>query len=168
MGQEVLARVFVPGHPRTKGSLKPVHIPGRGGRRCKVGLTEDKATTRPWMLKIVRYLRPGLELAGLEPYLDAVQVDCFFRYERSMSAVLEAADAPWPVMPDLGDEDKLRRAVNDALTIAKIIKDDALVIGGMTWKRWAKTGEAGGVLIVVRTAPDVRRIEEREACWWWD
>ncbi len=157
----VLARVFVPGHPRTKGSLKPMHVRGTSGRPCKVGLTEDKATTRPWMLKIMREFRAFMGVMD-EPFAEPVQVDCFFRYTRDMSAELEAADAPWPVMADLGDEDKLRRAVNDALTKARVIDDDRLVVGGQTWKRWALAGEQGGVLIVVRPAPSLDAVLSME------
>ncbi len=159
----VLARVFVPGHPRTKGSLKPLHVRGASGRPCKVGLTEDKATTRPWMLKIVRELiQADTRLLPIEPYFEPVVMHCFFRYARGMSVELAAADAPWPVMRDLGDEDKLRRAVNDALTKAGVIADDSLVIGGATFKRWTLAGEQAGVEFVVLPAPSLDAVLSME------
>lgn len=51
------------------------------------------------------------------------------------------------VKPDL---DKLTRAVNDALTIARVVHDDALIISSAQSKRYASdTNKVPGVYVVV-------------------
>lgn len=40
----------------------------------------------------------------------------------------------WPTAKKWGDEDNLRKAVNDALVASRVLKDDSLIIGGETWK----------------------------------
>lgn len=52
--------------------------------------------------------------------------------------------------PDL---DKLLRAINDALAMAEIFKDDSQVVNVAIHKRYAKDGEVHGALIVVRETP---------------
>ncbi len=64
--QEFVCRVFVPGRPRTKGSLKPLHVPGRGGRPCKVGLTEDHALSTPWKKRMMLELARSLGGAAMQ------------------------------------------------------------------------------------------------------
>lgn len=154
----IIARVFVEGRSRTKGSLKPVHI-RMGAGKCKVSLTEDHALATPWKKRMMAALvnRPAGTGEGWKPYAGAVEIHCFFRFEPEQAAgggVWPSHETLWPTAPDIGDEDKLRRNVLDALTQAHVIADDALSIGGMNYKRWCVDGEQPGVLIVVRPAPD--------------
>lgn len=172
----VLARVFVPGRARTKGSLKPIHRKAGPGR-CTVSLTEDHALSGPWKKAMMRALAAHVGESGgyvsPEPYTEAVEVDCFFRFHRELSAAGDGVQTYmdgvwpshrtlWPTAPDIGDEDKLRRNVLDALTQAHVITDDAMVVGGQTWKRWTQRDEWAGVLIVVRPARSVQRILRME------
>ena len=49
------------------------------------------------------------------------------------------------------DEDKLRRALLDALTEAAVFVDDAQVVEGLTVKRYVTSGEAPGVIVGIET-----------------
>lgn len=137
------------GRPRTKGSLKPVHIK-MGPGRCRVSLTESGEYAVAWKQAMIRAVR---EQCVIGRYAGAVSVDCSFRFERLSKADL---DLPWPTRASgefaHGDEDKLRRNALDALTQSGLILDDALVVGGSTLKRWCDEGEFAGVIIVVRAA----------------
>lgn len=173
-GQEVIARVFVAGRPRTKGHMKPTHTRGTNGMPCRFGTARDRPLTAAWMRRLNGELQRqlGVRLARLagggvrrvdggQPVTGAVEIHCFFRFEREESQ-REAAEAgeiipshalPWPTTIGIGDEDTLRRSVLDALVKAGVIKDDSLSVGGSNYKRWCEPGEVAGVLVVVLTAP---------------
>ena len=53
-----------------------------------------------------------------------------------------AAANEYPTGTCHGDEDNLRKAINDALVHCKIIKDDRFVIGGQTFKIYAPENQA--------------------------
>lgn len=148
-----LLNLMIPGRPRTKGSLKPMHIRGSGGRPCKIGLTEDHALSKPWMQKMIRAMRA--EYRGGIPFLGAVVVQASFGFEREISIQMAAAGAvipshntPWPTAIGIGDLDKLTRSVLDALTQSGVIADDCLVVAADVRKQWVSS-LAGGVLVRV-------------------
>ncbi len=147
---EGMVRIEVTGRPRTKGSLKPVHVKAGPGR-CRVGLTEDGEFSKPWKEHMMRAI---IASCRVERFDGAVVVETFFRFEPLASE--ERAGAPWPVRPPgptaQGDWDKLTRNVGDALTQSGLIRDDCLVIGGPSYKRFTLPGEVAGVLIKVREA----------------
>lgn len=159
---DVLLRLFVPGRARTKGHMIAMHIPGRGGAKCKVWL-KDRDETKAWMVHLKRHIlgaRPrGVDWAG--PYGGPVELHTFFRFERTLAVAngvelmnaIPSHNTEWPTAHDIGDYDTLLRAVPDALTQAHVIADDDLVMGGMNYKRWCLPGERPGVLIVLRLAP---------------
>lgn len=181
-GGEELARVFIPGRPRTKGHIQPVHVRGTGGRPCRFGGGKDRPLTQAWMKRLGAMLQVKLGIAlrrvggkvvrmDAEPYAGPVRVDCFFRFDRAESQredaeigeVWPSHDLPWPTARSIGDEDTLRRAVLDALTKSGVITDDSMSVGGSNWKRWTVDEEQAGVLVVVRPAPDpdyVRWLEQ--------
>ena len=171
MSGEVIARLFVAGRPRTKGSLKPIHTRGGKGRPCRVSLTEDHELATPWkktMIKTILAARHGRPVG----YTGPVEVHAFYRFERERSvdngqeggAVWPSHDTPWPTSADIGDEDKLRRNLLDALTQSGLLADDRLVIGGMNYKRWCEPSEDPGVAFVVVAAgsPDRLTAWDRE------
>jgi Holliday junction resolvase RusA-like endonuclease len=166
LSEETGVSLFVPGRPRTKGSLKPVHI-RMGAGRCRVSLTESGEYAAKWKQTMMAAVRAA---CVCERYAGAVRVDTFFRFEKL--CVPDQA-LPWPTRETgeyaHGDEDKLRRNALDALTQSGLIFDDSLVVGGQNWKRWTPATLAGhvpieeaGVLIVVTPAPGVPAVAERE------
>lgn len=164
---EVIARVFIAGRPRTKGHM----LAGPGGRGMR-----DRELLQVWMRTLARGLQSqlGIKLkrvarkvrrSDAEPYAGAVEIHCFFRFEREVSVdirrpgqVLPSCAGPWPTTILFGDEDTLRRAVLDALVKSGVIADDSLSVGGMNYKRWCEPGEQAGVLIVVQEPPSVQAV----------
>ncbi len=160
----LVARAWCPGRSRTKGSLKPMHVRGQGGRACKLGLTEDHVLSNPWKKRqMIALVKGERRVAG--PYGWPVEVRAFYRFDRAdvvPGDVYAAETWPMPTAQPVGDVDKLWRSTLDALTQAKIITDDALVVGGAPFKRWVRAGERAGVLIVVTAARPVEDIIRME------
>lgn len=172
MSGEVIARLFVPGRPRTKGHMTP-----RGNR----GGAQDRELLHVWMRVLGRSIQTqlGVKLARVggkvrrvdaEPYAEPVEVHCFFRFSREASQrqaaahgeIIPSHTTPWPTTIGIGDEDTLRRAVLDALVKSGVIADDRLSVGGMNYKRWCEAGEEQGVLIVVTKPLSVIALLNRE------
>jgi Holliday junction resolvase RusA-like endonuclease len=162
-----LLRLFVPGRARTKGSLKPIHIPGGRGRKCRISLTEDHALSTPWkrtMIVAIQQERRNWPAGETATYAGAVEVHSFFRFsprESVNGGLVPSQAGAWPVANEIGDEDKLRRNVLDALTQSALLADDALVVGGYNLKRWTEPGEVAGVQILVREARPAMTLVER-------
>lgn len=170
MSEQVIARLFVAGRPRTKGHIQPVHVRGSSGRPCKFGGGKDRPLTQAWMNILGKGIqgalgivlkRPGgkVRRVDAEPYAGPVEIHCFFRFDRELSRAEGAADGEvweshsgdWPTARSIGDEDTLRRSVLDALVKSGVIADDSLSIGGLNLKRWCLPGEEAGVAIVVNS-----------------
>lgn len=156
---EVLARVFLAGRARTKGSLAP-KITRNGRGQMKV-VQQDTPQSTAWKQSMVKQLRElvGIEVARVagavmridaEPYAGPVEVHRFFRFAPAPG--WPSHETEWPVAVDIGDVDKLTRNLLDALQQAGVIADDRNVIGGAELKRWCKPGEEPGVEILVRAA----------------
>jgi hypothetical protein len=153
MSGEVLLKLFIPGRPRTKGSLKPGHKRGMGGRPCKVYLTESGEYAAAWKNEMIQAIkRDGFPIGTSWPYAGPVEVHSFFRFAR-VAADFEL-DFPVRQSGELahGDEDKLRRNLLDALTQSGLISDDSNVVGGYNLKRFCDPGEVPGVDLLVRSA----------------
>lgn len=93
--------------------------------------------TEPWMETVE--VVAGAKWGGRAPIDGALWLDVFF-YERRTKGHFFAdgrlkPDAPaHPHATDSHDVDKLRRAISDSLTNAKVLADDKRVIGGNEWK----------------------------------
>lgn len=154
-------RIEVIGRPRTKGSLKPVHV-RMGGGKCRVTLTESGEYSTAWKEAVIRAIRASCDV---QRYPGPIVMDTYHRFER-LCAADEALE--WPTRQSgewaHGDDDKLRRQDGDALEQSGLILNDSLVVGGRTWKRWADPGERPGVVIRVRAATrgDVEMIKRME------
>ena len=105
---EPLLSVWVPGKPKTKGSLDVVNA-----RRGKAVVRENVVGSKRWR-ELVRYSIAGLVA---EPVEGPVVVDLLF--------VLPTDDA---AKARSGDIDKLARNILDALQDAGVYRDDAQVI----------------------------------------
>lgn len=80
-----------------------------------------------------------VELDAYAPLLGAMSIDepiiidMTFTFDRG-NPRYKNFKGDYPTNPCFGDEDNLRKAVNDALVTKKIITDDRYVIGGETYK----------------------------------
>lgn len=128
----LVVNVWIPGNPKTKGSLKD---------RGNGTLTDTPASYR-WKA----LMRDRLAETMLGPAVGetmAARVDRFWFIDRPPTPIGQEIA---PMRGHLGDIDKLDRNLFDAMTEAKVWRDDEQVVDGVHKKRWA--GELGpGVLV---------------------
>jgi crossover junction endodeoxyribonuclease RusA len=124
--------VFVAGRPAPQGSKKPV---GRG-----ISMESSKYLPA-WRRAVVKAMKDdGRKIHG------PVYIECWFVLRRPKVV----KDEMTGLGKNVGDGDKLTRAVWDALTIAETIDDDSRALEWYGSKRIAEPGEQTGVLIVIR------------------
>lgn len=133
-------------------SWKTIGDPAPQGSKRYVGngrMIESCKRLKPWREQIIA---DAQALALPQTITGAVSVSLVFCFTRpkahlnSKGALKPSAPAYKVTKPDA---DKLARAVLDSLTIAGIIKDDALVNTLSVQKRYCVGTEAPGVLITV-------------------
>jgi Holliday junction resolvase RusA-like endonuclease len=158
-----LARFFVPGRPRTKGSLK---FNCMKNRAHTVRVQEEVAESKTWRTKVARACREQ-QLADhgtLLKHEGAVWVRLWFYFARQEyvnGGVIESHETPFPTNIRLGDIDKLTRNILDALSVPTaenqkplcscLIKDDSQVVDLFAQKRWADEEHPEGVSVTVTT-----------------
>lgn len=168
----VVGRFFVPGRPRTKGSLKPIHVKSGPGR-CRVSLVEDHKLSEPWKLEMIRAIHAQCEVTMMPPrrvktpegwrmvvdptrgYSGPVEVRCAFYFEREQSVnggLKPSSATDWPIVISWGDLDKLQRNLLDALQQSGLIADDSQVVRIWSAKYWASEASPAGVSCEVRVA----------------
>lgn len=137
----LLLEIFVPGRPRTKGSLKVITPRGR-----KPILIEDHKHSAPWRKAMAAEIRK----AGVETQTDAVAITAMFLFERIGAT---AANLRWPTVNSgvnaNGDIDKLIRNLLDAMQDSGLVKDDCQVVSESSTKRWALSSESPGLHLKV-------------------
>jgi Holliday junction resolvase RusA-like endonuclease len=152
---QVLMQTWVPGRPRTKGSMNAY---------CSRGVThkliwkEQVAESKSWKLKVAAQVqRTALINYGPAPLKLEVPLELrlvyFFRREDE-----DMPTEPYPTAMTVGDLDKLDRNIGDALTSSGLIKDDKYIVRIMSEKRW---GTTAGVQLTLMQIP----VEEREETW---
>lgn len=131
----LLAEIWIPGRPRTKGSLKVITPRGQRPR-----LIEDHKHSKPWRLRMTGAIQDADPFASA--YGGPVAVAASFVFERHGAT---AKTLPYPTLNSgvnaCGDLDKLLRNLLDALQDAAVIVNDAQVCSVGTSKSWG--GEAG-------------------------
>lgn len=148
--------LHVPGRPATKGSTSSWRHPSTGQI---VTQQDSRMRLDPWTRTAVLQAQVAMSRAGIgeedKPALRGpVQVFIEATFSRPMSHYINRdgrrlrADAPeWhDVYPD---GDKLARAVLDAMTKARVWKDDGQAAVHRVEKRWADPGEGEGVTITI-------------------
>jgi Holliday junction resolvase RusA-like endonuclease len=150
---QILAQVWVPGRPRTKGSLK---FWCTRGRDHKVRVEEQVADSGKWRKHVATLIQQvQLREYGNLLKLDApVEVRTVYFFQRDQE---DMSDQPYPVAITTGDLDKLDRNVGDALTMSGLIKDDKLIVHGPRGKFWA--AQAGAQIMVLRASTESAEVE---------
>lgn len=133
--------VWIDGHPRPKGSLKPVWPKG-GGR---VRLIEDNEKSGPWRDLVVTLLKPKVAAHPDHfPLRGGVRVAVEFVFEAPKKAQLgERPDTTYT-----GDVDKLARNIGDALQDARVVGNDSQIV---EWSARSWYGIRQGVWLSVTT-----------------
>ncbi len=174
----VIGEFFIPGRPRTKGSLTPIVSRGPGGKLI-VNMTESVADSKPWRLKIIRLIckQQGWALPKIirqrgrepryvhdhDPFPGPVEVRFMVRFAREYAVLngvttqewREASSGAWPISIIWGDGDKLERNLWDALTQAGVYVDDRLVVTWEGRKRFCREWQRAGLWCRVTSAPEV-------------
>lgn len=142
-----LFRLTVPGQAAGAGSKTAIPVRRKDGSfvlaeggRLILNYKHDSDLTEPWMEKVEAMA--GSKHGGSAPIDGALWLNCTFYERRPSSHFLTDGrlrpDAPaWPSVTKTHDVDKLRRAISDSLTNAKVIADDKRIIGGAPWKLYA-------------------------------
>lgn len=144
----ILCSVWVPGSPKTKGSLTVVNSGGKG-RKAHVEDTPESKRWRMFMVERIRSWRwqqPGAALWYGQPYPGPVDITAtFYQAIKPEDMVRKVAGS--------GDLDKLVRNLFDAISVnddpklgAGVILDDMQVICLSANKlpaAWSNTGDPG-------------------------
>jgi crossover junction endodeoxyribonuclease RusA len=123
---------FIAGTPAPQGSKRHV---GRGI------LIEASEKLKPWREAVVKAATARLEETGEIYFDEPVEVWVKFVLSRPKSNKSELPIVP----PDL---DKLERGIYDALTIAKIWRDDSLIVSAHASKVWSPDGLTGAYVLI--------------------
>lgn len=137
MAELIMLTVWVPGRPRTKGSLSPQQrhdAAGRlvtrrtaGGRELADVRLADTPESKAWRATVARAARAAAAEQGWQ------------MIERGPVAGSLVAWVPYddPTTPHAGDQDKHLRQLYDALTDAGIWHDDRQAVGWYVTKQTA-------------------------------
>lgn len=137
----------------------------RGGRAILV--EERKAGIDLWRGSVVRAACQALQ--GRQGFTGPVAVDVEFRFTRpkghwrtgrNAHLLRDGAD-PYPPTKDI---DKLQRSTFDAITTARVWRDDALVVDVHARKVWADHGRPGAT-IAIRDATPVTHDGQHPECF---
>jgi Holliday junction resolvase RusA-like endonuclease len=110
------------------------------------GAVYDKTKDHgPWRDSLVHKIREAMDDEGIvEPEVGSIRVDATFYFARPRShygsgrnASTIRPAAPGPYHRQKPDLDKLMRSLGDALTIARVIRDDCQIAEISTAKLWA-------------------------------
>jgi crossover junction endodeoxyribonuclease RusA len=127
------------GRAAPQGS-KALHTKANGQKYMK----ESSDRVHPWRKKIMLATK-GADGRPLAMFGGPVVIDIEFEFVKPKSNTDD-----YPTAHNIGDGDKLTRAVWDALTQAKVINDDAFCVAWSGSKHW---GPEDRVFITVRRAP---------------
>lgn len=154
----------VPGHPAPQGSKKPA-IPGRPP-------LEANKRTAPWRKTVAAAVR--VAAAGHPPFAGPVIIGALFTMPPTKKAAHELRMGrrcfPDTKFAGSGDEDKLVRAVCDALTSAGAWGDDAQVVrhfAGTDWPGSPGFMTVPGVRLIVRQITG-DYLADIVTAWWED
>lgn len=143
-------RLKVPGQAAGAGSKKAFAVRrgdgsfvlGKGGQPI-LNYTHDSKKTAPWMKQVETLARTCW--GDRAPLSGPLYIDLWFyelrpakHYLRRKAGRVLRPDAPaYPDQTETHDYDKMRRAISDSLTNARVIADDKRVVGGEGWKLFA-------------------------------
>ena len=139
----------VSGVPMPKGSMKAVSRPGG-----KTSLIPDNPKLKAWQHAVASMAR--WHMRERPPFDVAVTLQVVFFLPRPKSHLTAKGDlrASAPKMPTRKpDIDKLLRAICDALTMARVYTDDAVITDVAMGKRYASAARAACVDVRLYPTP---------------
>lgn len=152
----IITETFVPGRPKTKGSLDFV---------TRQHARESVAGSKRWRMMVADAVQRDMQQRGRTPLFGAavgVRLCFFLAAPRDFGAAPDRA----PVWPRSGDIDKLTRNALDALTDAKAYQDDVQVAHLIANKVCCVGEQVPGMMIQVwELAPAQIRSLRAEPVW---
>jgi Holliday junction resolvase RusA-like endonuclease len=142
---QVILRTYVPGRPRSKGSLKHWCMKDR---KHTVRVEEQVKDSHAWRVKVAHQVQRECRGAYGEHLRLEIPVELRVVYFFDRTAE-DRPDEAYPVAMGIGDLDKLDRNIGDALTSSGVIKDDQYIVRIVSEKRWAAPGSIGGAQITL-------------------
>lgn len=117
------------------------------------GMREDNAALMPWRDSVIAAARTAMSDGDVPTELGPVGVEAMFLFARPRShyGTGRNANTIRPAAPiryhaQKPDADKLLRALGDALTIARVLRDDSQIASMTAFKQWAD-GPSMGVTV---------------------
>lgn len=175
-GPELL-RLIVPGEPAGAGSKTPmpkgrmvngrfVPVVDRVGRPIFY-VKPSSEKTEPWMKLVRQYAQAQKVKLGMATLDGPLWLDCYFWekrpgshfYKRKSGDVLRPDAPAYPDVTETHDIDKMRRAISDSLTAAKVIADDKRVVDGVERKRYVNPGKIAGAVICLGRMLDATTLD---------
>jgi Holliday junction resolvase RusA-like endonuclease len=143
------------GRPRTKGSL---NVYCCKDKRHTVRVEEETKDSKLWRRQMAVAAQQAMKKhhGRLVNYAGPVEVKVTFIFARTIGVggeVWPSHATPFPTDRNLGDLDKLMRNLGDALQDAHVLADDSFIVTTWSHKRWARDGEAPGLIAEVWTVP---------------
>lgn len=148
-----LACIWVPGRPRTKGSLKHWCMKDRAHT---VRVEEQVKDSKAWRIKIASHVQRQMlqDHGSMIKFPGPVELRTVYFFCREDE---DLPREPYPTAITVGDLDKLDRNVGDALTSSGLIKDDKLIVHGPRGKFWA--AQCGVQIMVLSAVTDPVEVE---------
>ncbi len=156
MDSSPLTQVWVPGRPRTKGSL---NVYCTRNAQHTVRVEEETKNSKGWRKLVAWTVQQDMIARGWDKRSHLtdgpVEVIATWFFQRQTDAegnVVPSHQTPAPTDIHLGDLDKLQRNVGDALQDSLLIKDDSQIMRWQPMKLWA--GQQGLQLTVIPVRPE--------------
>lgn len=145
--QHCLAQVWVPGRPRTKGSLRATCT--RDARHT-IRYQQETKDSKAWQRHVATAVQTDMitRHGGILLLERAVTVQAVYFFRREDE---DMSWEPYPTAITVGDLDKLERNVGDALTQSLLVADDKFIVQTTQMKFW---GNTAGVQLHVLLADD--------------
>lgn len=158
----------VAGEPIMQGSMRSFVDP----RTLKVVTKPDDKRLKPWRKRVRAAAQVFMNGRAPVPRDKALLLGCEFRLDREAvtktGAKRAGAGLDWPSLGS--DQDKLTRAIRDALTGVVYVDDSQIIGAAITdssglvvlalpdFKRWTRPGERPGVTIRLTLAATAQRV----------
>ena len=157
----VILRTFIPGNPKTKGSLKPYPTRKRNGTVICI-LKEQVIGSENWKNVMIEHFSAIIQdptkfdRSLLCPFDGACELEARFMLPRPPSVKTK-----YPTSQFDGDLDKLMRNLGDALEQSGVLNNDARLVDETIIKRFADNCNPG-IFVTVKVKSEDRDDSEED------
>lgn len=147
---------WVDGVPQPQGSKQAFATKKDGNYTGKTTMIETTKGLPAWRKAVQAEAEAAAANAGWDAQREAIAMNAIFYFPRpkghfgtgrNAGIIRDAAPIHHLTKPDT---DKLLRAIGDALTAAKVLTDDATIVGEHGWKAYADGRPPGARITITR------------------